>query len=146
MKIKELTTISENEMNQLIATWESSVIATHQFLSPQEIATIKQYVPQTFRGVQHLIVALENDRIKALMGINETKLEMLFVAASERGKGIGSQLLQYGVTQYHIDELAVNEQNPSARGFYEHMGFKVVSRSPIDDQGNPYPILKMKRD
>ena len=146
MKIKELTTISDNEMRQLIATWESSVTATHQFLSPKEIADIKQYVSQAFRGVQHLIVALENDRIKALMGINDTKLEMLFVAASERGKGIGSQLLQYGMTQYHIDELAVNEQNPNARGFYEHMGFKVVSRSPLDDQGNPYPILKMKRD
>lgn len=146
MKIKELTTISDNEMNQLIVTWESSVIATHHFLSPQEIAMIKQYVPQAFRSVQHLIVALEDDQIRALMGINETKLEMLFVAASERGKGIGSQLLRYGMTQYHIDELAVNEQNPNARGFYEHMGFKVVSRSPLDDQGNPYPILKMKRD
>ncbi len=145
MKIKELTTISDNEMNQLVATWESSVTATHQFLSPKEIADIKQYVSQAFRGVQHLIVALENDRIKALMGINDTKLEMLFVAASERGKGIGSQLLQYGMTQYYIDELAVNEQNPNARGFYEHMGFKVVSRSPLDEQGNPYPILKMKR-
>lgn len=145
MKNKELTTISENEMNQLIATWESSVIATHQFLSPKEIADIKQYVPQAFCGVQHLIVALEGDQIRALMGINGTKLEMLFVAASERGKGIGSQLLRYGMTQYQIDELAVNEQNPNARGFYEHMGFKVISRSPIDDQGNPYPILKMKR-
>ncbi|MBB1069973.1 GNAT family N-acetyltransferase [Limosilactobacillus sp. RRLNB_1_1] len=132
-------------MNQLVATWESAVIATHHFLSPQEIATIKQYVPQAFRGVQHLIVALEGDRIRALMGINETKLEMLFVAASERGKEIGSQLLRYGISRYQIDELAVNEQNPSARGFYEHMGFKVVSRSPIDDQGNPYPILKMCR-
>ena len=145
MKIKKLTTISDNEMNQLVAVWESAVIATHHFLNPQEIATIKQYVPQAFRGVQHLIVALEDDRSRALMGINDTKLEMLFVAASERGKGIGSQLLRYGMTQYHIAELAVNEQNPSARGFYEHMGFKVVSRSPLDDQGNPYPILKMKR-
>ena len=90
MKIKELTTISDSEMEQLIATWESSVIATHQFLSPQEIATIKQYVPQAFRSVQYLIVALDNDRIKALMEIYEAKLEMLFVAASERGKGIGS--------------------------------------------------------
>lgn len=145
MKIKKLTTISDNEMNQLVAVWESAVIATHHFLNSQEIATIKQYVPQAFRGVQHLIVALEDDRIRALMGINDTKLEMLFVAASERGKGIGSQLLRYGMAQYHIAELAVNEQNPSARGFYEHMGFKVVSRSPLDDQGNPYPILKMKR-
>lgn len=145
MKIKELTTISDHEMKQLVTTWESSVIATHLFLSPEEITVIKQYVPQAFRGVQHLIVALENGRIRALMGIDGSKLEMLFVAASERGKGIGSQLLRYGMIQYQMDELAVNEQNPSARGFYEHMGFKVVSRSPLDDQGNPYPILKMKR-
>lgn len=74
MKIKELITISDNEMNQLIATWESSVNATHQFLSPKEIADIKQYVLQAFRSVQHLIVALEDDRIRALMGINETNL------------------------------------------------------------------------
>lgn len=144
--MRELTPINDNEMEQLVATWESSVNATHHFLSPKEVADIKQYVPQAFRGVQHLIVAFEGDQIKALMGINDTKLEMLFVAASERGKGIGSQLLRYGMTQYHIDELAVNEQNPNARGFYEHMGSKVVSRSPLDDQGNPYPILKMKRD
>lgn len=45
--------------------------------------------------------------------------------------------------QYHVGQLAVNEQNPVAKGFYEHMGFEVVSRSPLDDQGNPYPILNM---
>lgn len=44
-----------------------------------------------------------------------------------------------------VKGLAVNEQNPNARGFYEHMGFKIASRSPLDEQGNPYPILKMKR-
>lgn len=145
MEIKELTALSDDEMAQLVSAWESSVTATHHFLSAEEIATIKQYVPQALRGVQHLVVAINAGQIKALMGIDDTKLELLFVAASERGKGMGSQLLKYGIAKYHVDDLAVNEQNPAARGFYEHLGFKVVDRSPLDDQGKPYPILRMKR-
>jgi putative acetyltransferase len=35
----------------------------------------------------------------------------------------------------------VNEQNPQAIGFYEHIGFKKVARSPLDEQGKPYPLF-----
>jgi len=54
-------------------------------------------------------------------------------------------LLKYGIENFGINDLAVNEQNPLAKEFYEHMGFKAVERSEFDDQGNPYPILIMKR-
>lgn len=40
-------------------------------------------------------------------------------------------------------KVDVNEQNNHALGFYEHIGFKVVGRSPLDGQGEPYPILHM---
>lgn len=43
-------------------------------------------------------------------------------------------------------EVAVNEQNPLARGFYEHMGFRPYKRTELDEQGNPYPLLYMKRN
>ena len=48
---------------------------------------------------------------------------MLFLLPEERGKGIGKQLLQYGIQNFGIQEVTVNEQNPQAVGFYEHMGF-----------------------
>ena len=70
---------------------------------------------------------------------------MLFVAAQSRGRGIGRQLLQYAFDIYAVNELTVNEQNPQAIAFYEHMGFRVCKRSDIDEQGNAYPILYMKR-
>lgn len=38
----------------------------------------------------------------------------------------------------------VNEQNPQARGFYEHMGFEVYKRTDHDEQGNPWPLLYME--
>ncbi|MYV06638.1 GNAT family N-acetyltransferase [Lactobacillus salivarius] len=80
----------------------------------------------------------------AFMGIDDGKLEMLFIDPRERGKGLGRKLLEHGITKYGVKEVVVNEQNPQAKGFYEHMGFKVYERSEIDEQGNPYPILFMK--
>lgn len=59
---------------------------------------------------------------------------MLFVNADERGKGIGTRLIQYGINKYFINELTVNEQNPNARRFYEANGFQVYKRTETDEQ------------
>ena len=78
------------------------------------------------------------------MGIENNKLEMLFIALEYRGKGIGKKMLLYGIENYGVNNLAVNEDNPLAKGFYEHMGFKVYERHELDDQGKPYPVLYMR--
>ena len=132
-------------INKLLEVWEDSVRATHLFLSNEEINNIKKYVPQAIKEVGHLII-IENERAIpiAFMGIEGTKLEMLFIKNSERGKGLGKKLLNYGIKNYDVDELVVNEQNPNAKAFYEHLGFRVYKRSEIDEQGNHYPILYMR--
>ena len=146
VKIKEITKLTAGLADRLLNVWESSVKATHLFLSREEIENIKRYVPQALRAVKHLLVA-ENEAGDpvAFAGIDGQKLEMLFVCAEYRGRGIGRRLLQYAVEKYAVNELAVNEQNPQAAGFYEHMGFRVYKRSDTDEQGNAYPLLYMKR-
>ncbi len=146
MKIREIRQRPLPLIEQLLTVWESAVKATHLFLSNSEIENIRQYVPQALKNIPRLIVLEKEDRTPiAFMGIDGQKLEMLFVAASERGKGLGKALLRYGIDKYSVEELTVNEQNPLAKGFYEHMGFRVFQRSNTDEQGNPYPILYMKR-
>ena len=78
------------------------------------------------------------------MGISGKKLEMLFIKNNERKKGLGKQLLNYGIEKFNVKEVSVNEQNLNAKGFYEYMGFKTYKRAELDEQGNPYPILYMK--
>ena len=68
---------------------------------------------------------------------------MLFVRNNKLKKGYGKEILTYGIKIYNINKLTVNEQNPNAIAFYEHMGFKVYKRSSLDEQGNAYPILYM---
>lgn len=78
------------------------------------------------------------------MGVEGSRLEMLFVAPSERGLGLGRQLLEYGMRHFAVREVTVNEQNPQAVGFYQHMGFQTYKRTDCDEKGNPYPLLYMK--
>ena len=90
-----------------------------------------------------MIDAGEAGRAVAFMGIEDGTLEMLFISPEERGKGLGKRLIEYGIESYSVERLAVNEQNPQAKKFYEHMGFHVNKRTGLDEQGNPYPLLYM---
>ena len=132
-------------MRELLGVWERSVRATHLFLSDGEVRSIREYVPQALLGVAHLLVAEdEAGAPAAFMGVEDGTLEMLFIDPEERGKGLGRRLLRLGIESYGVRRLAVNEQNPQAAGFYEHMGLEAYARSETDEQGNPYPILYMR--
>ena len=143
MKIYEIQNRTPQLIAELLNVWEASVRATHLFLSDAEVKSIKEYVPRVLESVEHLIIA-EAEKPAAFMGTQNGRLEMLFVVPEERGKGIGKQLLQYGIQNYGVTEVTVNEQNPQAVGFYEHMGFKIYKRTDLDEEGSPYPLLYMK--
>ena len=146
MRIYEVTTRSPELITTLTAVWEASVKATHLFLSPSEIDTIKSYVPTALAEIAHLIIAVsDDDRPIAFMGIDGQKLEMLFLSPDYRGQGLGKRLLLYGIDHHQVNEVTVNEQNPLAQGFYEHMGFRTYKRTEHDEMGAPYPLLYMRR-
>ena len=145
MHIVEIHNRSTTLIQRLLSIWEGSVKATHLFLSDEEIDKIKTYVPQALQDIPHLIIIEDDLHVPVgFMGIADHHLEMLFIADEERGKGFGKQLIQYGISQYSVSSVAVNEQNPLAREFYEHMGFQVYKRTEFDEQGNPYPLLYMQ--
>ena len=145
MQIIEVQERNPLLLQQLLAVWEKSVRATHLFLSDSEINKIKEYVPQALKEIEHLIIAENQKGVPvAFMGTENQLLEMLFIDPDERGKGLGRKLLQLGITDYAVRELTVNEQNPQAKGFYEHLGFEVFKRTDHDEQGDPYPLLYMR--
>lgn len=146
MKLYEVSQREPQLIHQLTTIWEDSVRATHLFLSEAEIQEIKAHVLQALTGVSHLLVAERaQGQPVAFMGIEGPRLEMLFLSPAKRGAGLGRQLLEYGILHYDLQELTVNEQNPQAVGFYQHMGFETYRRTDCDEQGGPYPLLYMKR-
>lgn len=145
MKIYEVSDRNPYLVSALLNIWEESVRATHLFLSDFEIGKIKEYVPQAIGEVEHLAVAEDDSgRRVGFMGTAANRLEMLFLLPENRGQGTGRQLVGFGITNYGINEVTVNEQNPQAVGFYRHIGFETYKRTDLDEQGNPYPLLYMK--
>ena len=81
MKMIEIKTLTTDLIERLLIIWESSVRATHVFLSDEEINNIKKYVPDALKNIEHLII-LEDTSKQPLgfMGISNQTLEMLFIA------------------------------------------------------------------
>lgn len=144
MKLKVVENRSGTLIQELTDVWEASVRATHHFLREEEIVRLRNFVPSALATVSHLVVATDaQKKVVAFMGIDGQKVEMLFVSPKVFGQGLGRRLVEYGFLTFGVTAVDVNEENPQARGFYEHMGFRVVGRSERDGQGAPHPILHM---
>lgn len=134
----------EAVLPELLAIWRRSVLATHAFLTPAEVERIAEYVPALIAGVQVLLVARQAGRPVGFAGAAGNRLEMLFLSPEARGRGLGAALAGRLIREHGVREVCVNEQNPRARGFYEHLGFRVYRRTDRDEQGGPYPLLYLR--
>jgi putative acetyltransferase len=136
---------TEGDYHEIMEVWEASVRATHEFLTEKDIRFFKSVIPNEYLPAVALHCVKDGaDRIYGFVGVAEQTVEMLFLAPQSRGKGLGKMLLNYAIAELGARKLDVNEQNPFAVGFYEHMGFKVVSRSSVDATGKPFPLLHME--
>ena len=147
IKIIEVEKLNRTDalIEELTLVWEDSVRRTHLFLSEDAIVEIKKFIPDALRKVDHLIVSMNGlEEAVGFIGIEDRTIEMLFISPNERGKGIGKLLTIYSIEKFAINLVTVNEQNPQAIGFYEHLGFKVYKKTETDEQGRPYPLLYME--
>ena len=135
---------TDNLTHTLVDLWNVSVRATHHFLTEEDILRLTPFVYEAIRGITTLIVSYQDNQPLGFIGIEGEKIEMLFVDPAQIGKGIGKQLIRKAIENYHIRYVDVNEQNPQAAGFYRHLGFQVFEQTETDEQGNPFPILKME--
>lgn len=130
---------------RLVEIWSTSVLATHDFLTPSDYDEIKQQlIPAYFPAVNlYKAINSSNQAIVGFLGVLDGCVEMLFIDASARGQGVGRLLLEFAIQQLSATKVDVNEQNSQAVGFYLHYGCTQVGRSEVDAAGKPYPLLHL---
>lgn len=132
------------EYSTLVDIWRSAVRATHDFLAEADFARIESHLVSDYFPAVTLTVAERDGNPVGFAGVHEDSLEMLFVADSARGQGVGSALLTEVVANQGVRKVDVNEQNDSAHAFYVSRGFARVGRSALDGDGRPYPTIHME--
>lgn len=124
--------------------WRAAVDATHDFLAPDDRYAIEVELLTFFPQVTLLLAVDDSDALLGFMFLHEDHLEALFIHPDQHGRGIGRAFVEEALSGRHSLTLDVNEQNPRALGFYEHLGFERIGRSAHDGQGRPYPIIHLR--
>lgn len=138
---------TESLISKSTKVWESSVKATHTFLTEKDIIELHSFVETGIKEIENLIIVYDNyNNPIGFMGIAQRKVEMLFLDPACIGKGIGKSLITKAIHEYEVLYVDVNEQNPHAVDFYKRFGFEVFQRTEFDEQCRPFPILRMQLD
>ncbi|MEJ5901024.1 acetyltransferase [Ochrobactrum teleogrylli] len=137
---------SATDAPALTEIWRASVRATHDFLSPEDFREIETLVSEHYLPNAEVWVIEDDGKPVGFMGLTDNQIDSLFIAADQRGKGIGKRLIAHAQSlNGGTLTVDVNEQNVQAVGFYRHMGFIETGRSETDDQGRPYPLIHMRQ-
>ncbi|AOF48562.1 GNAT family N-acetyltransferase [Tetragenococcus halophilus] len=133
---------TQQDEGQIIALWDKSVTATHDFLSQEDKVRIRKEIPSYFPFLD-IRLWYDMDNLLGFSGQNEKYLEMLFIDPQFTAKGYRTAILQELITKYGITGVDVNEQNTVAKKFYLKNGFLIMGRSSVDGQNRPYPLLHL---
>lgn len=150
METIEITEVKRDErtpalLAALVSVWDASVRASHDFLTADDICRLTPCVSEGLAAITTLLVARRAGAPVGFMGIDGHKIEMLFLAPALFGQGLGRRMVALAFDTYGVTHVDVNEQNDGAAAFYRRMGFRPFRRDALDDQGNPFPILRMER-
>jgi len=137
------------DRDALVDLWERSVRATHHFLTPHDVTTLRPLVAAELanEGFGWWVAESAVGQPLGFLGFASDAIEGLFVDPDHAGQGVGRGLVEHaqnlaGGAALTVD---VNEQNAAGARFYEKLGFTIVGRSPTDASGRPFPLLHMRR-
>lgn len=133
------------EGQRIVSIWRAAVAATHDFLSAEDRSAIDPEAQAYLLSTPLWVAAGPQDQPVGFMALEAGRLEALFVDPPYRGKGVGGTLVSFAAALHPVLDTEVNAQNQQALGFYRHLGFVETSYSPLDGQGRPYPLIRMRR-
>lgn len=140
----QIATYTDEYRAQILDVWERSSQATHRFLKEHDFLEIKKLVLGMDFNQFNMYCLMEDSKVIGFLGLTGRKVEMLFLLPDYIGNGLGKHLMDFATQELGADLVDVNEQNKHAAQFYLNYGFETYERTEKDDQGNDYPLLRMK--
>lgn len=131
-----------SDFGAMAQIWLGASRAGHPFLGEavlqEQLATVQNvYFPQAENWVA------EEGSVIGFIGLLESHIGGLFVSPAAHRRGIGRQLVAHAADRLGSLSVEVYEQNESAVAFYLRCGFVQTGRKERDDEGRPFPLLRM---
>ncbi len=132
--ITTLTTVSPEQLDEIMAIWLASNLDAHDFVSASywhdNFDAVKQLLPQA-----EITVAEVDGKIVGFAGMQDDYLAGIFIDAKYRDQGLGTQLLRALHARHPLITLNVFDQNSRAQQFYQHHGFHPAQKQFDEELG-----------
>lgn len=143
-EVYEIKDLGEEKLALLMDIWHRAVQHTYNFIKGPDIITMRPIVKKNIQELDHLCgVNDERGNIIAFMGVKGQTMMSIFVEPFWMRKGIGGALVRYGIEQYKVNLVVVNEENEDAIRFFRSNGFAQKNRSIYDEYNLPYPVVTL---
>ncbi len=82
----------------------------------------------------------EDCAIKGFICVIDHEIKKLYVDSFFQGNGIGAKLLQYSISELHVDNLWALEKNTKALKFYQSHGFYISDEKVYEEDTTEYLV------
>ena len=135
-----------HQLLECLKVWRAATQKAHDFL-PAEVRRAQ------FRQLRRRQIAeaetwvwLEATEVLGFISLPEPGfVGGLFVHPSAQQRGVGRALIEHARRRHKQLLVDVYQKNGSARAFYRSLGFRALSESQSDGDGQPYPIERLQR-
>ena len=90
------------------------------------------------------IYVFDDGLIRGFFQINKTEICKLYVDTFFQNKGIGNELIEYAIKEFHADNLWALEKNTRAISFYQRHGFHLTGEKKLEEGTMEY-LVKLER-
>ena len=93
--------------------------------------------------LEHIYV-FDDGLIRGFIQMGETEICKLYVDTFFQSKGIGNELIEYAIREFHADHLWALEKNTRAISFYHRHGFHLTGRKKFEEGTTEY-LVELER-
>ena len=138
-----LRTMRTDDLDYVVKIWLESNIQAHSFIESDYWKENKEEVRKMLP--HSLIQVAEIDgNIVGFIGMNETRIEGLFVSSDFQSRGIGHSLIEWAKTGNEELTLSVYQKNQRALQFYLKEGFVIGERLMDQKTGEIELLMQWK--
>ena len=86
------------------------------------------------------ILVYDDGLIKGFIQMNGTEICKIYVDTFFQGEGIGKELIEYAINEYHANNLWGLEKNERAICFYKKHGFNLTGQKKFEEDTVEYLV------
>lgn len=124
----------ECDIDRVMDIWLNTSIIAHDFIDSDYWRDNYTVVKEKYMPICDTYVYEDDNQIKGFISMLRFNfIGAIFIDNDERGKGIGSELMNFVKAKYNNLLLEVYKDNSQSINFYKKHGFEIISENLSDE-------------